>query len=54
VQIGAEKLCDEVAVGSDISGVSGNRQSNRKRKERENVHVFKGRDEDVAKRDDLC
>jgi hypothetical protein len=52
VQIGSEKLCDEVAADGDISGVYAKEAETLDNKM--NIHILKGRDEDVAERDNLC
>lgn len=51
MQVGSEKLCDEVAAENDISGDTRKRQE--VLGEKMNIHILKGRDEDVAERDNL-
>lgn len=51
MQVGSEKLCDEVAADGDISGVYAKEAESLDN--RINIHILKGRNEDVAERDDL-
>jgi hypothetical protein len=51
VQVGSEKLCDEVAADGDVSGVYAKEAESLHR--RMNIHILKGRNEDVAERDNL-